>query len=124
MSETTRRTNITQVVTVIVPVSDQDLATEFYVETLGFEKVEDFQYGRPGGHSRDVSVPRSGRQLVPDRPAGLRIASVHLSMSPATEQVDPDLRARTPRDVTACISSRDMPGLASDAMLRTARGGP
>ena len=35
MSETT--TNITRVGTVIVPVSDQDQALEFYVGKLGFE---------------------------------------------------------------------------------------
>lgn len=36
--------NITQLATVIVPVSDQDRAIEFYVGTLGFEKRLDFSY--------------------------------------------------------------------------------
>jgi catechol 2,3-dioxygenase-like lactoylglutathione lyase family enzyme len=43
MSETT--TQITEVGTVIVPVSDQDRALEFYVGTLGFEKRLDGLFG-------------------------------------------------------------------------------
>ena len=35
---------ITQIATVIVPVSDQDQAIEFYVGALGFEKRLDFVY--------------------------------------------------------------------------------
>src|SRR5262245_9421845 len=45
MSETDTKTRITQVGTVIVPVSDQDRALEFYVGTLGFEKRTDTPYG-------------------------------------------------------------------------------
>jgi catechol 2,3-dioxygenase-like lactoylglutathione lyase family enzyme len=45
MSETQTSTHITQVGTVIVPVSDQDRAIEFYVEKLGFEKHADVPYG-------------------------------------------------------------------------------
>lgn len=45
MSETERATQITQVGTVIVPVSDQDQALEFYVGKLGFEKRVDGFYG-------------------------------------------------------------------------------
>jgi catechol 2,3-dioxygenase-like lactoylglutathione lyase family enzyme len=36
--------HITQLATVIVPVSDQDRAIEFYAGTLGFEKRSDFRY--------------------------------------------------------------------------------
>jgi catechol 2,3-dioxygenase-like lactoylglutathione lyase family enzyme len=46
MSDTQTRTHITQVGTVIVPVSDQDRAIDFYVDTLGFEKRSDTPYGR------------------------------------------------------------------------------
>jgi catechol 2,3-dioxygenase-like lactoylglutathione lyase family enzyme len=35
---------ITQLATVIVPVSDQDRAIAFYVDTLGFEKRLDCSY--------------------------------------------------------------------------------
>jgi catechol 2,3-dioxygenase-like lactoylglutathione lyase family enzyme len=37
-------TRIAQASTVIVPVSDQERALDFYVQTLGFEKVLDFDY--------------------------------------------------------------------------------
>lgn len=52
-----RPTHITEVGTVFVPVSDQEAALAFYVDTLGFEKTGDFAYG--GGH-RWVEVAPSG----------------------------------------------------------------
>jgi catechol 2,3-dioxygenase-like lactoylglutathione lyase family enzyme len=45
MSETTTTTNITAVGTVMIPVTDQDRALEFYVEKLGFEKRADIPFG-------------------------------------------------------------------------------
>jgi hypothetical protein len=56
MAEAETRTHITQVGTVIVPVSNQDRALEFYVERSG---------------AADVLLPRPRRQLVPDRPGSL-----------------------------------------------------
>jgi catechol 2,3-dioxygenase-like lactoylglutathione lyase family enzyme len=38
--------NITDITTVIVPVSDQDNALEFYTGTLGFEKRRDMPFGQ------------------------------------------------------------------------------
>jgi catechol 2,3-dioxygenase-like lactoylglutathione lyase family enzyme len=38
MTETKTTTQITQLATVVLPVSDQSRAVEFYVDTLGFEK--------------------------------------------------------------------------------------
>ena len=43
MSQTTTR--LSKIGTVVVPVSDQDRAIEFYVETLGFEKRADVPFG-------------------------------------------------------------------------------
>ena len=45
MSDTTTRTHITQLGTVMIPVADQDAAIAFYVENLGFEKRADVPYG-------------------------------------------------------------------------------
>jgi catechol 2,3-dioxygenase-like lactoylglutathione lyase family enzyme len=45
MPQTETRTRIKHVGTVIVPVSDQDRALDFYVEKLGFEKRTDAAYG-------------------------------------------------------------------------------
>jgi catechol 2,3-dioxygenase-like lactoylglutathione lyase family enzyme len=55
MTNTT--TNITEIGTVIVPVSDQDRALEFYLGTLGFEKRLDAPFGAGG---RWVEVAPSG----------------------------------------------------------------
>jgi catechol 2,3-dioxygenase-like lactoylglutathione lyase family enzyme len=45
MAETQNQTQITQVGTVIVPVSDQDRTLEFFTQKLGFEKRTDAPYG-------------------------------------------------------------------------------
>jgi catechol 2,3-dioxygenase-like lactoylglutathione lyase family enzyme len=41
----TTKTRINKVGTVVIPVSDQDRAIEFYVDTLGFEKRADVPFG-------------------------------------------------------------------------------
>jgi catechol 2,3-dioxygenase-like lactoylglutathione lyase family enzyme len=41
-------THIARVGTVIIPVTDQDQALEFYVDTLGFEKRLDGPFGEGG----------------------------------------------------------------------------
>jgi catechol 2,3-dioxygenase-like lactoylglutathione lyase family enzyme len=42
---TSTKTRINQIGTVVVPVTDQDRAIEFYVEALGFEKRADVPFG-------------------------------------------------------------------------------
>ncbi len=39
------RTKITEIATIVVPVTDQDRALAFYVDTLGWEKRMDMSYG-------------------------------------------------------------------------------
>jgi catechol 2,3-dioxygenase-like lactoylglutathione lyase family enzyme len=66
-------TRITQVGTVIVPISDQDAAIAFYTEKLGFEKRSDIPFGNgerwvevgPAGHSTTIALipPRDGEQV-------------------------------------------------------------
>ncbi len=46
MSTTETRTQITQVGTIVVPVTDQDRSLEFYWEKLGFETRMDAAYGK------------------------------------------------------------------------------
>jgi catechol 2,3-dioxygenase-like lactoylglutathione lyase family enzyme len=67
MSETT---HITQIGTVILPVSDQDRALEFYVGTLGFEMRLDAPFG--GGRWVEVAPPGAATSiaLVPDQGEG------------------------------------------------------
>jgi catechol 2,3-dioxygenase-like lactoylglutathione lyase family enzyme len=67
------RIGITGVGRVAVPVSDQDRAYRFYVETLGFEVRADIPYGE-GIEIRwlEVAAPGSATPLaiVPPRPGG------------------------------------------------------
>ncbi len=71
MSDTTTTgTGISQIGTVIVPVSDQDRAIEFFVQKLGFEKRSDTPFGNgdrwvevaPPGASTTIAIvpPREG----------------------------------------------------------------
>jgi catechol 2,3-dioxygenase-like lactoylglutathione lyase family enzyme len=81
MSDTQTRTHITQVGTVIVPVSDQDRAIDFYVETLGFEKRADVPFGNgdrwvevaPAGAATSIALvpPREGESVGIDTHVGL-----------------------------------------------------
>jgi catechol 2,3-dioxygenase-like lactoylglutathione lyase family enzyme len=89
MSETQSTTRITQVGTVMVTVTDQDRAIEFYTQRLGFELRGDTAYG---DGDRWVEVAPQGAQttvaLVPERegsPAG-RHANVGLT----SEDLDAD----------------------------------
>src|SRR5919198_4350801 len=89
MAETETRTQITQVGTVIVPVSDQDRALEFYLDKLGFEKRTDIPYGES---DRWVEVAPAGAAttiaLVPPRegdPTG-----IETRVGFTTEDVDAD----------------------------------
>ena len=89
MSETQSRSRITEVGTVMVPVSDQDRAIEFYVEKLGFEKRGDTPYG-DGDRWVEVAPPGAATTiaLVPpreDQPVGVP-ANVGLT----SEDVDAD----------------------------------
>ena len=70
MSDTQTTTKITQIGTVIVPVSDQDEAIAFYTEKLGFEKRSDTPFGNgdrwvevaPAGVETTIAIvkPRPG----------------------------------------------------------------
>jgi catechol 2,3-dioxygenase-like lactoylglutathione lyase family enzyme len=90
---TEKTTRITQIGRVIIPVSDQDQALEFYMGKLGFEKRLDAPYGEgerwievapPGAATTIALVPREGL------PAGVEVSFM-------TEDADTDhaeLRAR------------------------------
>ena len=73
MSDTTTSTRITQVGTVIVPVSDQDRAIAFYTDKLGFELRADIPFGNgdrwvevaPVGAATTIAIvpPREGEPV-------------------------------------------------------------
>ena len=63
VANTETTTNITQVGTVIIPVSDQDRALDFYLG-LGFEKRMDAPYGE-GERWVEVAPPRQRSRWSP-----------------------------------------------------------
>jgi catechol 2,3-dioxygenase-like lactoylglutathione lyase family enzyme len=73
---------ITRIGTVIVPVSDQDRALEFYVGTLGFEVRIDGPFG-DGGRWLEVAPPGAATSLALV-PAG------QMEVSLATADADAD----------------------------------
>ncbi len=82
MTDTGTQTRITQLATVIVPVTDQDRAINFYVEKLGFEKRADIPFGdgdrwvevTPPGASTSIALvpPREGEPVGINTRVGLK----------------------------------------------------
>jgi catechol 2,3-dioxygenase-like lactoylglutathione lyase family enzyme len=89
MTETTTSTHITQVGTVIVPVSDQDRALEFYLDKLGFEKRTDMPFGK-GDRWVEVAPPGAASTiaLIPPREGEPTGIDTHVGFT--TEDVDAD----------------------------------
>jgi lactoylglutathione lyase len=88
---------ITDVRTVGVPVTDQDRAVAFYVDTLGFEKRLDAPVEQLGGRWIEVAPPRAATTiaLVPARhgvPAGVE-TGIRLTAADAAA-VHEDLQSR------------------------------
>lgn len=89
-------TAITQVSTVIVPVSDQDRALEFYLDKLGFEKRADIPFGKG---DRWVEVAPAGGAttlaLMPPREGESTGIATRVAFSTSDIDADhTDLRAR------------------------------
>jgi catechol 2,3-dioxygenase-like lactoylglutathione lyase family enzyme len=84
----TTRTRIARVGVVVVPVSDQDRAVEFYTDTLGFEKRADVPFG--DGY-RWVEVAPEGAEtpiaIVPP-PPGKSSGNVETGIGLHTEDID------------------------------------
>ena len=96
MSETQSRTRITEVGRVIVPVSDQDRAVEFYTDKLGFEKRMDVPYG-DGNRWVEVGPPGAPTSIALVPPREGEPAGVETGISLTTDDADAvhaDLRAR------------------------------
>jgi catechol 2,3-dioxygenase-like lactoylglutathione lyase family enzyme len=96
MAETNTATRIAQIGTVIVPVSDQDRALEFYLGKLGFEKRADIPFGHG---ERWVEVAPSGGAttlaLIPPREGEPTGIDTRVSFTTEdTESDHADLRAR------------------------------
>jgi catechol 2,3-dioxygenase-like lactoylglutathione lyase family enzyme len=84
------KTRIHKINTVVVPVSDQDRAIEFYVETLGFEKRVDAPFG--GGYRWVEVAPADAVTtiaIVPP-PPGKPTGGVETGIGLATDDIDAD----------------------------------
>ncbi len=102
-------TRIKEVGTVIVPVSDQDRAIEFYTDKLGFEVRTDSAYGdgdrwvevAPAGAATTIALvpPREGQSVGVPTNMGLSTEDVdadHASLKERGADVDDVLRMPDP----------------------------
>ena len=89
MSETQSRTRITELGTVIVPVSDQDRAIEFYTQTLGFELRGDTPYG-DGERWVEVAPPGAVTTIALVPPREGMPTGVMTNIGLTTEDADAD----------------------------------
>jgi catechol 2,3-dioxygenase-like lactoylglutathione lyase family enzyme len=108
-TDTQSPTRITQVGPVMIPVSDQDRAIAFFVETLGFEKRADTPFGRgdrwvevaPVGAATTLALvlPREGEAAGIDTRVAFNTDDVdadYVSLSAAGADVDEVMRMGDP----------------------------
>ncbi|SRR6266508_113258 len=104
MSTTETRTQITQVGTIVVPVTDQDRSLEFYWEKLGFETRMDAAYGEgerwvevaPRGSPTTIALAQARDGFPAGVDTGLRLAtedaaSDHAALQARGVDVDPEI---------------------------------
>ena len=95
MSQT--KTRISQIGTVVIPVSDQDRAIEFYTEALGFEKRTDVPFGN-GYRWVEVGPADAATTIaIVPPPPGKPTGNVETGIALNTDDVDAvhaDLKAR------------------------------
>jgi catechol 2,3-dioxygenase-like lactoylglutathione lyase family enzyme len=89
VSETEIRTHITQVGTVMVPVTDQDRAIEFYLDKLGFEKRADIAYGA-GERWVEVAPPGAATTIALFLPREGEPTGIDTHVGFTTEDADAD----------------------------------
>jgi lactoylglutathione lyase len=98
-------THITGVMTIGVPVTDQDRAVRFYTETLGFDLL------------MDAPLPQFGGRWIVVAPPG---AAVSLALVPASDDnpagVDTGIRLATP-DAEAAHKHFLAAGIDTDELL-------
>jgi len=84
MAQTEAVTQISDVHTVTVPVSDQDRALAFYIGKLGFETRLDVSYGQgqrwievaPAGSATTIALPPPGGSVSPGVDTGIRLTTL------------------------------------------------
>ena len=104
MAATDTKTHLTQVSTVMVPVTDQDRAIEFYTDKLGFETRADIPFGdgerwvevAPPGAATTVALipPREGESAGIETRMALRSTDIdadHADLLARGVDVDPEV---------------------------------
>ena len=84
MAPTEAATQISEVHTITVPVSNQDRALAFYIEQLGFEKRMDVTFGEgqrwievaPAGAGTTIALPPPGGSVKPGVDTGIRLTTL------------------------------------------------
>jgi catechol 2,3-dioxygenase-like lactoylglutathione lyase family enzyme len=89
MAETPTNTRIAQIGTVIVPVSDQDQALEFYTGKLGFEKRADIPFGR-GDRWVEVAPPGASTTLALMPPQEGESVGISTRVAFSSQDIDAD----------------------------------
>jgi catechol 2,3-dioxygenase-like lactoylglutathione lyase family enzyme len=90
MTKTAAKLKISQVGRVAIPVSDTDRALEFYVDTLGFEKVLDVPMG-DSGRWVEVSVQGAPTTIaLAPPPPGRQAGGTQTGICLDTSDVDAD----------------------------------
>ena len=91
MPETTTKTNLTQIGTIVVPVTNQDRALAFYSDHLGCELRDDIPMGDPSG-MRWIEVGHPGKEttiaLFPPRPGDPVGVETHIFLSSSDVHAD------------------------------------
>ena len=120
---TSTKTRIKKISTVVIPVSDQDRAIEFYVETLGFEKRTDVPFGNgyrwvevaPGDAVTTIAIaPPPPGTPTGNRETGIglqtdEIDAYHAELKAMGVDVDPEI-SRTGDPVPPLFWLRDPEG--------------
>jgi catechol 2,3-dioxygenase-like lactoylglutathione lyase family enzyme len=89
MANTETRTHIDQVGTVMVPVSDQDRALEFYLDKLGFEKRTDTPFG-DGDRWIEVAPPGAATTIALITPREGEPTGIMTRVALSTQDIDAD----------------------------------
>jgi len=84
---TSTKSRVSRIGTVVIPVSDQDRAIEFYVERLGFEKRADIPFG-DGYRWVEVYPPNGTTGIALAPPQNADQVGVQTGISLTTDDID------------------------------------
>ena len=87
----TTKTHIDTIATVVVPVSDQERAIAFYVDTLGFEQRTDVPFGNGYRWVEVAPAPEASTTIaIVPPPPGKSAGNVETGIGLQTDDIDAD----------------------------------